>query len=212
MIIHMTMSCVSLLNGLMITIIAVETINETYVTIKLTYIGTKTILLIEEYNHHFYGVFTALFHACVPLLQRVNTCDVIASARNLVYRPVPSNSVASSNKGLTCHNIYPYYNRFFTAHWHDSFRLLQSECSYMKPMFISHVWLNKKETWSRKGNVKYDVLKCKGEYSQQRLIFLGPISYHEINIRIYALKSMLIIYLHYWLILYSRITYEKLNF
>jgi hypothetical protein len=42
----------------------------------------------------------------------VNTCDVIApaaqqrSARNLVYWPVPSNSVASSNKGLTYHNIF----------------------------------------------------------------------------------------------------------
>jgi hypothetical protein len=31
--------------------------------------------------------------------------DVIASAQNLVYRPVPSNPVASSNKGLTYHNI-----------------------------------------------------------------------------------------------------------
>jgi hypothetical protein len=59
------------------------------------------------------------------LVNHVNTCDVIAAARNccagtvfqcccvtssrlrgtLVYRPVPSKSVASSNKGLTCHNI-----------------------------------------------------------------------------------------------------------
>jgi hypothetical protein len=31
--------------------------------------------------------------------------DVTAPARNLAYRPVPRNSVASSNKGLTCHNI-----------------------------------------------------------------------------------------------------------
>jgi hypothetical protein len=43
---------------------------------------------------------------------RVNTCDVIApaaqqrSARSLVYLPVPSNSAASFNKRLICHNIY----------------------------------------------------------------------------------------------------------
>jgi hypothetical protein len=66
-----------------------------------------SVLLINPQSYERQELcYVAVFTAALP--QKRACCRVTSSrlrGEDLVYRPVPSNSVASSKKGLTCHNI-----------------------------------------------------------------------------------------------------------